>query len=561
MKLSRTYRFLLVPALAAALCAAGTTHDATARNKPCKRTKKANEQVLRQSRLLDLQKNTESNVELHTTNYGITGLNVDANMGGGYWPRGSGNMYLFGGGLWFGANKQVGDTFLKNVFITYNPNSGNSWAVPGRTADGDEIDPSLEAQQNNRVYFSTDYTAEGTPKAGTDGVNWPIWDTKPGQTPGVGGYAGQYLPDPTDRTMSLHPKGPVFLSDEDIFAIYKDNDLDYYEHGVSKAKQRGYPLGLDIAQTMYTWGEGELKDAVIIHYEIVNRSSDTLHYCWVAPVMDFDLAAAGMSQIGATNDRVRFYEEDPSLNLALQWTEENKGEAGKGFGYVGMSFLSSPAVDANRFLRRDKPFFDHNEQLGLKTFRDWIIENDPKDDGSRYEFMSAGVREGDYGPSDKRFLMATGPFNFLPGEKVRIAVALVFAAGAKGGPCDGTTEDLANLTALTRRVRDTYDASVASGVITRVGEENGAAHDIRIDRVFPNPASVRTSVEFTLPSAGETTVEIVDVTGRTVSSIRETLEAGPQVLTLDASAFGAGVYYCRVSCAGATATTMLSIVR
>lgn len=563
MKFPVTYRSLLIPALAIALCAAGTVENANARNKPCKRTKRDNDKVLQESKIFDLRQTTKSNVELYTTNYGILGLNVPANAGGGYWPRGSGNMYLFGGGIWFGAYKQnAAGELTKNTLITYNPNSGNSWTVPGRIADGNELDESTAAQQNNRVYISTDYAEDGTPKDLTDVTNWPIWDTKPGQTPGTDGYAGEYVPNPANRTMSVYPKGPTVLSDEDIFAIYKDTDLNYYEQGATKAQEKGYPLGLEIAQTMYTWGDGELKDAVIIHYELVNRSSDTLRDCWMAPAMDFDLAAAPFIQAGAANDRTRFYGEDPDLNLALQWTNADRGEAGKGFGYVGMSFLSSPAVGTDGFLRHDKQFFTHDEQLGLKTFRNWIIENDPTTDEARYDFISSNVRDGDSGPGDKRFLMATGPFNLLPGEKARVAVALVFAAGAKGGECDGSTEDLANLAGLTSLVRERYDATVASGVLTRVAETGELAQPgIQIDRVFPNPASARMNVEFVLPVAGETTIEIVDVMGRTVHSMRGPLSVGSQVLTLDASAFEPGVYYCRITSAGATATTMVSIVR
>ena len=49
-------------------------------------------------------KNKASNVEFFSSNYGIFGLNVSASKAGGIWPRGSGNAYIFGGGIWFGGN-------------------------------------------------------------------------------------------------------------------------------------------------------------------------------------------------------------------------------------------------------------------------------------------------------------------------------------------------------------------------------------------------------------------------------------------------------------------------
>jgi hypothetical protein len=36
-------------------------------------------------------------------------INVSQGVGGGYWPRGSQNQYIFGGGVWFGAKKMRPD--------------------------------------------------------------------------------------------------------------------------------------------------------------------------------------------------------------------------------------------------------------------------------------------------------------------------------------------------------------------------------------------------------------------------------------------------------------------
>lgn len=562
MKTSRPYRSMMLSVLAAAVAVGGVTQQAEARNKPCKRVKHANENVLRTSKLFDVQQNSQSNVEFFTTNYGVLALNVESNVGGMFWPRDSRNLYGFSGGLWVAAKKEGANNEMnKLVFITHNPNSGNSWAVPGRRADGDAMQTTQEAQRNYRVYSSVDYTQEGTPKEGGNGTNWPIWHTQANQTPGSNGYAGDYVANPAERTMSMYPKGPVVLSDEDIFTIYKDSDLNQYEGGIGSLQERGYPLGVDIAQTIYTWGTGELKDAVVVHYEIVNRSSDVLRECWIAPAVDFDLASPTSYQSGAANDRTRYYHEDPTLDLAVQWTETDRGEADRGFGYVGMSFLSSPAVDDMDNIRHDQPFYPRSEQIGLTTFRNWVIENDPTDDGARYDFVSLSARDGDAGPGDKRFLMATGPFTLKPGEKAKVAVAFVFAMPAAGTEATGNTEDLANVVALTKKVREKYEESMAEGVITHAGDDASAGNKVAITQVYPNPASAQTRVEFTVPTAGMVTADIVDVMGRVVHSLQQRAEAGRQVLSFDASLLSAGTYYCRITSNGATATTMLSVVR
>ena len=82
------------------------------------------------------EKNTVSNVEFTTTNYGIFGLDVESSSNGGTWPRNSKNGYIFGGGIWFGAQKLVDGKMRSLVELSYNPNTGKSWMVPGRIENG-----------------------------------------------------------------------------------------------------------------------------------------------------------------------------------------------------------------------------------------------------------------------------------------------------------------------------------------------------------------------------------------------------------------------------------------
>ena len=147
----------------------------------------------------------------------------------------------------------------------------------------------------------------------------------------------------------------------------------------------------------------------------------------MAPAYDFDIGPNGGGAI-ASNDRVNYYSQDTTLNLAFQWSETNNAtEKGKGFGYIGMDFLESPAVmqDGTRRIRRDKGYYKNEEQLGMRTFQNWIIANDPTTDQGRYDFMSAGTKSGDSPAGDKRFLMATGPFDMAPGDTARVVIGMV----------------------------------------------------------------------------------------------------------------------------------------
>ncbi len=501
--------FFKLALAAATVSLLGTGVDALAGTNPKSTGKKrSQEEVLRTGKLLDLQQNTVSNIRFYTTNYGIFGLNVDANAGGGFWPRTSSNQYIFGGGVWFAALKRVDDSFNKLVAISYNPNSGQSWFVPGRVGDGDEIVAEADKIQKYRTYFSTDFGGDGAPLLSKDGPNWPIWDAGQAKdTLKSERYLGTYVDDISQRNVTAIPKGPAYISEEDIFSTFKDTDLRYYEGGEVQARKRGYPMRLDIEHTTYSWGFGQYRNFMFLAYTIINRSTDTLRDCWMAPAMDMDIAKAPNTQAGASNDRVRYYEEDPSLNLAVQWTDGNQGEAGQGFGYIGFDFLESPIVNKDKRIESDRDltqaeidslsnYIDsakvHYDSLlaenaigeadllmhrrlraltdrqlsvinsefrrpGLKTFRNWVIENDPTDDGARYDFMTLGVKEGDNGPGDKRFLMATGPFDLYPNDTARVVVGLIIARTASGSDATGSADDTRELVRTDQFAQRVYD--------------------------------------------------------------------------------------------------------
>lgn len=487
--------------------------------------------------LFDLQQNTVSNIQFYTTNYGIFGLNVAQNRGGGYWPRGSNNQYIFGGGLWVGAIKPRPDGNLKKyVEVTYNPNNGRSWMVPGRISDGDGKD--VSDIKKYRTYFSTDFRkGDGTPLDANHVTNWPIWDTSPNDTLKYNRYYGYYIDDVNQRNTTNFPKGPAFISGEDVFCTYKDTDVNEFDGGAGLRKSQGYPLRLQFEQMIYSWGFGDYKDFIFIKYDVINLSKDTLREVWLGSVMDIDIARAPNLINGARNDRARFYNEDTTLNLGVQWTNTDQGEKGFGFGYLGFDFLESPAViksersvvtfevqgsdtlfridefmcydkqvfkveirdtagniigykdsvvclkeemvkkwtslhkktdtgmvvintiefDNTGFIRKDRRVHETSEQLGLKTFRNWHIDDDKNDDDERYNFMSSGIRDGDFGPGDRRLMMATGPFNMIPGDTARLVVALICAQTAVREDADGSTEDLAELIRKDKFAQQVYD--------------------------------------------------------------------------------------------------------
>ncbi|MGE3802977.1 MAG: hypothetical protein AB7H80_18315, partial [Candidatus Kapaibacterium sp.] len=404
--------------------------------------------------------NKVSNIQFFSTNYGIIFLNVAAGNAGGIYPRGSGKAYLFGGGIWFGAQKlwpkdpadpnSPKELQSKSV-ISYNPNSGRSWMAPGEVTQPyqtSRLDGSPEAINKYRIYFSTEYDPfTGAPFDQADiqngGANWPIWDTDPDEEFLVDRYVGRYVSDIQQRNRKTFPKGPAVVSGEDIVSIFKDTDLTLYEIGKGRATRDGYPLGIEVDQRIYTWGFGQFQNFIFIRYSIVNKSADVLYNCYMAPALDTDIGAAG-------NDRMRTVipsAQEDSLDLGVQWSETSSGD--QGYGYMAADFLESPAVypighPEEGFIRKDKKFYTNDEQLGLHALRNWVIDIDPRTPEERYQFMAEETRDGDNGGGDKRFLQSTGPFNMNPGDTARIVIGIMIAPAKSNAP-NGEWEDMDSL--------------------------------------------------------------------------------------------------------------------
>ncbi len=416
------------------------------------------------SRVFDNQDNAVSRFAFKISNYGIWGFDITNGRGGGVWPRGSQNQYMFAGGPWFGALKRVGrdSSLRKLVLIGYNSSTGDGWCVPGSIDDGPLVQNTTEGLYKNRVYFSTDVSpSSGEPVPPNPALpNWPIWDTSPNDTIRINRYFGRYVNDITLRNQATVAKGPSFISEEDIFCVYKDTDLSRYEGGASQRRSEGYPLGLQIEQTVYSWGFGDYGDFIFLKYLFIHprQYGDTLINCWMGALLDVDIADTRNPILGAANDRSTYYGEAPELNLALQWTNPDRGEAGRGFGYLGFNFLESPAVDADGFIRKDKRKFVVAEQLGLVTVQDWPIDVDRRTNEERYDFLSERRKEPVAStPGDRRLLMATGPFNMIPGDSARIVLGVILAATGKGGDADGTPEDFVEIIRKVRFAQSVYD--------------------------------------------------------------------------------------------------------
>jgi hypothetical protein len=495
-------------------------------------------------------KTTKGRVEMATTNYGVFGLDASGTKGAGFWPRGSDNQYIFGGGIWFAALKlkENEDYPRKLVSISFNPNTGKSWTVPGRIEDGPSVNTSTPAKYG--IQSSVNYTPAGAPVNSADQV-WPMWNK--GGTLKQDANFGSYVYNINQRSSVVYPQGAAFIADEDIVSVFKDTDLSRYEDTLPTVKFRGYPLGIQYEQTMYSWDVGTpLQDVIVIRYLAINMSSDTLRECYLAPVIDADLAIRAKASEGAQNDRTRFFSERPDLQTAVQWTQGNQQEAGKGFGYLGVTLLETPAVDSYGKIRRDKPFYPFDEQIGMYTFRNWTIDIDPQTDDTRYDFIAGGTKDSDNGPGDKRMLVSTGPFIMYPGDTARVAIGLIHAMPTGTTEASGTASNMAEVIEKVNLVRN----ELYSGSFTSVETENILKEQPAYIS-FKNDAA---TLYFKNESFKTLRAELFNALGERMMTIHNG-EITASEISFKTSELPAGMYYCMMTSNDERMMLPLTIVR
>lgn len=394
----------------------------------------------------------------------------------GIWPRGSGEYYIFGAGIWVGGIKEgtqltaltnaIGDT---DTLILADSTIG--FADAGVIKIGDEFihylsktDTSFEQCTRGFALTTPDSHSVGNEALQlvayvTVGYNPSNGGTEfvPGDLPNEPGYTDTldriyFSDDPADTALwplrDVEGK-PIVLSTQDSYCMFNDQD---------STRHLGEPLQIRIIQIGYSWYFTIWEDFIFLTYLILNDSPDTLFHMYVAPCCDPDL--------GEYDDDLVAFDSLRNLGYAYDSDFDEPGW-GRTPGYVGYDFLESPIGPGG-------------EQLGLTAFK--ILRNpglpgpgipDPDNDGQAYQLMAGyNYQTGEYEPfdsiatpTDVRFLQCTGPFDLPPGDTATVVIAIM--AGA----------DLQDLEANSDNGQGLYDIDFATHEVNLFGPNGGEEVD------------------------------------------------------------------------------------
>lgn len=499
----------------------------------------------------EVMPNRTGNVQYYVSNYGLFGHNSASVSAGFMYPRGSNNRYIFGSGIWFGAQKSVNDTMRRLTFIAYNPNSGASWSKPG------EADASLT---DDDLYYSGDHDRQTGAYIGAGiGSTWPLWmrvgDEVTPRDPGT------YVADVDSRNSAGGFVGPAFMPnvDEQFVARFHDGDLRRYE---VDAAEFGFPIGLQIQQNIYSFAPvSRYASAVVIQYQVINISDDTLRDCVVGQASDPDLG-------NAANDRVAIYRgRDGKARAGVTTTEAEQGPTT--YESLAQILLESPAIDANGFVDNSLRYGQIN-QHEIHTWRNWTLAMDPKTAPERYEFMLGPSQDGDNGAGDKRTMLATRPFNMAPGDTAHFSMAYAVLPSPFGmahgddkssALLSAGPNDVPSLDELIESLVDDYRVGMFRPNVSPSGVDDEAAMVTALS-IAPNPAQGAASVAFATGSAGDVDLNVLNAMGeRVAAKSLGYLSAGSHRTTIDLGDFASGTYLVVIDAAGARRTTLMTVAR
>lgn len=379
-------------------------------------------------------------------------------VGGGFWPKGTVDQYVFNSGFQLAG--------------IIDPGAGFEWA--GHTTSA--------------AFFNTAGGADGEPvrpifNTGDpdDLANWPAAALVP-------------LSDASENLFAPLLRGRTAASQGDVWWLAWDGNPAF-----TSATVRPHPLGVLLEQRGMAWNfPAGNEDILYFIYTVYNiTSTDRVDYAGVRPALreillekandfqrlneaaynvalpdrgytlrdlyvafaaDMDVANAGLNYASVNLPFALGYTYDHSFGQFEGWTFDPSifgPPFFAGSGFAGVKYLRSPLNAAG-------------EEVGLTLFGTYSFQSsfiDPLSAGTLYRYLSATVNPalGDSQcnsgnpkvtricflnnaqPADMRFFQASGPMTLAPGEFASIVVAYIFAAPVAdpvcAPPCDIRPED------------------------------------------------------------------------------------------------------------------------
>ena len=230
---------------------------------------------------------TKNQWRMPVSNYGLFGYDANRGSAGGEWPRGSGDMYIFGAGFWFG--RRANNNADTNVTVGYNPSSGKSEFTPGAW---DNAPGGYSGRDFERVYASPEDWPPNPIRLSRPTCRIPSPPPCESRSRAATQFAATFI------RFRARPYPPATCG-----AVFNDRDPANMEpHGAS--------IGIEVYQSTYVWNLPSNRDVVFFTYVVRNVSPDTIKDAYMGIACDGDIGGANNDYAGLILHR---YVHSPSL--------------------------------------------------------------------------------------------------------------------------------------------------------------------------------------------------------------------------------------------------------
>jgi hypothetical protein len=339
-------------------------------------------------------------IETCITNYGEYGQNV-AGTAGCWWPKGSGNAYIYGAGIWIAGVKSNGDSVVVNG---YNTVGAGTECIPGPWEHNEDHLNNPQSHPEDRLYVNT---------VTEDFAVWPLVDS-------------------TGKK--------IIWGDQDTWCYFNSHEpsVQCYPDTIT--------IPLTITRHTFAWTHPLLENMLFFEYIIQNTDTagtDTIKNMYVGFGSDLDVGYADDDLVG-----IERIDGQWELCYTLSPTQEAGWDAIPPY-YIGFVCLKGPVADDTVKVGQNPVNPDTiilpGERIPLTALKRFTRDIDPADDIERflamagYDFYVNPPEYNPFGdsldtdPNDKRMSMSSGPFVLAPGEADTVAYVMLFSNGNTGG--------------------------------------------------------------------------------------------------------------------------------
>jgi len=404
--------------------------------------------------VLDSLRRIDANrINMFTTNYGSFAYDLSTGDAGLTWPKGTRQTAVFASGLWLGCRVN-GQTRVAVAEYTFEYGPGS---MVGGAADNPN-------RPEYRVYKVARWNGNPTDSAHVDRSAAEL-AADPGLDPLLHHSWSEYMagaaphgaptrtyrlantatPDPSD---SVDIPGPDVLGDQMLWEVHNEAAAQYHVNYAGKTA----PLGVEVQQTLFAYDRADaFGDVVFARFRILNKGGNTLDSLYVSLWSDPDLGGFADDLVGCDTTRSLGFTYNASA------VDQVYGPDPPALGYLLLQGLANPVGGG---------------PLGMTSFIKYIGGTDPASSQETYNYMQGLLPDGspiinpttgqptpfvhpgdpvtgtgwlDSNPSDRRFMISSGPGRLLPGESRDVWAAIIVARGPDNFNSVGSVRCVADL--------------------------------------------------------------------------------------------------------------------